>query len=195
MANSKKPVTPDAFDFIAGLQSLLGSLPPEEQRREAMAAFNELISFLTGLREKFNALPTREDAAKLQPSLSRLEELFRYTEKSSATTQSANLNQKPKKSSDIDVSALGEAIKRLPADEITSRLDNKQYLASTIKAVAVELGMKPGSKENKTVLISRIVNYIENARMSDRLAGRTDSEGATTKQDEATPKESAAFPS
>jgi len=182
------------------LQSLFGSLPTEEQRREASASFSELINFLTGLRDKFNALPTREDAAQVQPALSRLEELFRYAEKRSAIAQSNGAGQMPKRSSsraasakesEVDVPALVDAIKRLPADEITPKLNSRQYSVAIIKATASALGMKPSSREAKAVLIGRIVNYIENARMSDRLAGRTDSEWLLTGQNEALPKESA----
>ncbi|HMV48796.1 MAG TPA: hypothetical protein PLD20_02820 [Blastocatellia bacterium] len=181
MPNSQKPTTPD---FVAGLQLLFGSLPSEQQRGEAMAAFDKLIGFLADVREKFAALPTREQAAELQPSLAKLEELFRYAERSLPGGSLAT-DAKPKKSgsravaakeSEVDISSLAAAIKRLPAEGIQAQLEGRQHSVAAIKAVAATLGIKPGSKETKVSLVSRIVNHIENIRMSDRLAGRTDSE-------------------
>jgi hypothetical protein len=167
-------------------------LPTEAQRQEATATFNQLILFFTDLRDKFSALPTREDAADIQQSLARLEDLLREAEKSPAIAQSVGIGQKPKKTAarttsvkedEIDVSRIVGAIKRLPADETRNLLGNKEFSATAIKQVALALGMKPGSKATKPVLIGQIVNYIENSRMSDRLAGRTDSEWLPAEQD------------
>lgn len=183
MPNSKKP-TPEGFAFLSGLQTLLGLLPTEVQRTEATATFDKLIHFFTDLRDKFSALPTREDAADIQQSLVRLEELLRQAQTSPAIAESVGIGQKPKKTatraaskkaSEVDIAALAETIKQLPAEEIRARLDSKQYLVTVIRQVATGLGMNPG-KAAKAVLIGQIVNYIENARMSDRLSGRTESE-------------------
>ncbi len=181
MPNSQKSTTPD---FIVGLQDLFGSLPSEQQRREAMEAFDKIISFLAEVRKKFEALPTREQAAELQPSLAKLEELFRYAKKNSSKGSLAD-NEKSKKSgsratsakkNEVDVSALAAMIKQLSADKIKTQLEGKQYLVQTLKAVAIELGIKPRSKETKVSLVNSIVTYIEDIRMNEQLAGRTDSE-------------------
>lgn len=183
MANSKKPNTPDVFDFIAGLQHLFGSLPSERQRGEAVEAFDKLIHFLTEVRGKFAALPTQEQAAELQPSLAKLEDLFRYAEKRQSDDSAANdiapkkpVSRGAAKDSEADISALAEAIKRLPAEAIKTQLEGKQHSSQTLKSVALALGIKVGSKETKASLVSRIVNFIENIRMSDRLAGRSGGE-------------------
>lgn len=194
MPSSKKPSTPDSFAFLSGLQSLLGQLPTETHRQEAQATFDKVILFFTDLREKFSALPTREDAADIQQSLSRLEALLREAEKSPAIAQSVGIGQKPKKTAaratpakeiEVDVSRVVETIKRLTADEIKNRLDSKEFSASAVKQIALALGMKPASKATKPVLVGQIVNYIENARMSDRLAGRTNSEWLSAEQESA----------
>ena len=179
MVNSKKPTTPDAFDFIAGLQHLFGSLPSEQQRGEVVEAFDNLIGFLSEVREKFAVLPTREQTVELQPSLAKLEELFRYAEKRPSDESAVNditpkkpVSRAVAKDSEVDISALAETIKRLPAETIKTQLEGKQHSAQTLKSVAIGLGIKVGSKETKASLVSRIVNFIENIRMSDRLAGR-----------------------
>lgn len=184
MPKSKEPM-PDTFSFLLGLQNLLELLPTEDQRQETTAIFNKLIHFFTDLRDKFSALPTREDAADIQQSLIRLEELLRPAETSSALAEAVAINQKPKKTSsraatkkpsEADISALAETIKRLPAEEIRARLSDKKHLMATLTQVAQALGMTPSSKRSKAILVDEIVNYIENARMGDRLAGRTESE-------------------
>lgn len=178
MPKSKEPML-DTFSFLLGLQNLLELLPTEDQRQETTAIFNKLIHFFTDLRDKFSALPTREDAADIQQSLVRLEKLLSQTAKADDINQNSSnapTRKATKKPSEADVSALAEAIKRLPAEEIRARLSDKKHLAATIKQVAQVLGMTPGSKRAKAILIDEIVNYIENARMGDRMAGRTESE-------------------
>ncbi len=198
MPKSKKPTTPETFAFLAGLQNLLGLLPTDAQRKEATATFDKVIHFFTDLRGKFGALPTREEAADIQQSLIKLEELLRQAETNPALAKSVGVNQKPKKTStrtaikeqsEVDVSALAETIKRLPAEEIRVQLSDKKHLAVTIKQVALALGMTPGSKATKAALTNQIVNYIENARMSDRLAGRTESEWSLADSNEVEPEQ------
>jgi len=183
MPNSKKPATPDAFAFLAGLQSLLDLLPSQEQRAEAQVAFDEIIRFLSDTRDRFLALPTKNEAADLKQSLIRLEELFRQAEQNPAIAESIGLRREASKSksratntakSEIDADAEAEIIRRLSAEEMRSRLDDKRYTVQDMRAIAQALGLKPGSKESKKVLAGRIVNHIENDRMSDRLAGRSE---------------------
>lgn len=201
MPKSKKPTTPETIAFFSSLQNLLGLLPTEDQRRETTAIFNKLIHFFTDLRDKFSALPTREDAADIQQSLARLEELLRQAETSSKFAESIGVAPKPKKTStrttakkpsEVEVSALAETIKRLPAEEIRARLSDKLHLAATIKQVALSLGIMPGSKKSKAMLIDEIINYIETARMGDRLAGRTESEWSLADSDEVQPEQTTA---
>lgn len=198
MPKSKKHATPDAFAFLAGLQSLLDSLPSLEQRAEAQAAFDELIRFLSDARDKFLALPTKNEAADLKQSLIRLEELFLQAEQNPTIAQSIGLRSEASKAksraiaaakSEIDADAEAKTIRRLSAEEMRSRLDDKRYSVQDMRAIAQALGLKSGSKESKKVLAGRIVNHIETDRMSDRLAGRTDSKWTPTEQDETTPKD------
>lgn len=188
MPKSKKSATPEPLDLIARLHNLVSLLPTNSQKEIAVDTFKEIATFFSNLHQKFAELPTQEEAENVRKSLSRLEELLQQAGDNPNVAQAFGLSKKAKKTPskaretkdyDLDIDSFAQALKNLPADKISSSL-NKLTVAQ-IKTVSITIGKSLESKR-KAEMINEIARYIEEQRMRDRLAGRTESEWSISDQ-------------
>jgi hypothetical protein len=187
MARSTKPARFDAKDFFEGIQDLLGALPSESQKQEINNAFTELINFLRDLQNIFQVIPSAEEQAQLGQLLPKLEEFYASVEKVPLIAASVGARSesskrasgpKPAKREGIDAKRVLAGLTNLPADEIRFRLESRTYSKPDLQNLAAELGIKPDSKDSKIGMADKIANAIENQRMRDSLAGRSNREAA-----------------
>jgi len=187
MARSTKPARFDAKGFFEGIQVLLDALPSESQKQEINNAITELINFLRDLQNIFQVIPSAEEQAQLGQLLPKLKEFYASVEKVPLIAASVGAGRKSSKRAGgatqakkerVDAKQVLASLKNLPADEIRSRLEGRTYSKQDLQNLAAELGIKPDSKDSKIGMADKIATAIENQRMRDSLAGRSNREAA-----------------
>ncbi len=164
-------------------QDIIKSLPTESEKREMQRSFNDLIEFLTYLKESLSLLPTKEDISQanqaIQDIITKVEAnpqlgiMLGIKKKTISRVDRA----KPKGPTENEISrakASLDILNSLPVEEITSRLTSEEFSLPDLRVIAIELGIKLTKKFNRETLIDHIASKIVNYRGYRLLSGKSE---------------------
>jgi hypothetical protein len=168
--------------FLERIRSLTESLPTEAEKEEARSRLSQLIDFLDDVRGRLAALPSKEDASKARTAIQELEGLISKASTNPALAAALGLRKETRKRPQVvlpsqeENSRAREALgflEALPADEIQSSLrDEEKYPNHSLRAMALQLGIRATTKTSREALIYQVATRIANYRGYQDLSGQ-----------------------
>ena len=156
--------------FTRSFRALLDSLPSEADRQRTAAELDALIQFLTELRERLTAIPSRDDAIGAREALDRLDAWFTTVKESPIVA--AAIGVKPTAARPKSVPLSSEDIERakatlatldpLPIDELRTTLN--QMAPRELRSVASAIGIRTTQRVAHDAVAHQIATKITNAR-------------------------------
>ena len=156
--------------FTRSFRALLDSLPSEADRQRTAAELDALIQFLTELRERLTAIPSRDDAIGAREALDRLDAWFTTVKESPIVA--AAIGVKPTAARPKSVPLSSEDIERakatlatldpLPIDELRTTLN--QMAPRELRSVASAIGIRTTQRVAHDAVAHQIATKITNTR-------------------------------
>lgn len=174
--------------LVAGLQAAIRALPSSREKQELRQSIDDLIRFLTDLRDSLDLIPTLDDASKADRAVEALAGLFEKAESSpalaaalgiSSRRESARPRSRPPEGAPaterVDPSRVDGLLQRLrqqPVESIRRELeDPERHSTGILRAVAAQLGIKGAAKLSRETMAHQISMKIANYRGYQRLRG------------------------
>ncbi len=189
--------TVDGRALVAALQSAVKSLPTASEKQELRLLINELVLFLTDLRDSLDLIPAIEDAAKAERALEALGELFRRAEDNSTLAIALGVGpsadpgrSKGRRSSvtperteqePVQVQGLLERLRQQPVESIRRELEAPEHHSLAIlRGIATQLGIRGTAKLSRETMAHQISMKIANFRGYQSLRGDDDTGRSAT---------------
>lgn len=168
--------------FLEGIRSLADGLPSETEKEEARSRLSQLVEFLNDLRGRVASLPSREDASQARIAIEELEGLLSKAKANPVLAAALGLRKGERKRPQIELPSHEEntrakealsVLEALPADQIqTSLRDEEKYSTHSLRAIALQLGIRTTRKTSREALIRQIATRIANYRGYQELSGQ-----------------------
>ena len=156
--------------FTRSFRTLLDSLPSEADRQRTASELDALIQFLTDLKERLTAIPSRDDAIGARAALDRLDAWFAAAKGNPIVA--AAIGVKPTAARPKPVPLRSEAIERakatlarfdpLPIDELRTALN--QMAPRELQSVASVIGIRTTQRAAHDAVAHQIATKITNTR-------------------------------
>ena len=180
--------TVDGRALVAALQAAMRALPTSQEKAELRRNVDELIKFLTDLRDSLDLIPAVEDASQAGKGIEALAALLARAESNVALASALGIDlagagdatskRRPRKRSPADgqppvpVGSVLEKLRQQPVDSIRRELeDPDRHSSATLKAIAGELGIRGTAKLSRETMAHQISMKIANYRGYQRLRG------------------------
>jgi hypothetical protein len=166
--------------IFSRIKESLNLLTTNEEKKEIVNGFKEIISFLESLKDVFINMPSLEEAEKAKDAIIKLESIIEKNPliKEIIFGKPAKYKKSPtpvKPQKKIEISGelvekkLGE-LKKHSEEEIKNLLDNeKDYPKPLLIAIAEKLGRRVSSKTTRKELITNIATMITNIKTYEGL--------------------------
>ena len=167
--------------FLNGVAELAKTFPTPERKAELDRDLDVVISFLLDFKRRLSSMPTADDAAELEHSISTLRHFVQIADSDPLISKALGLPQKaPRKSArrsrtepDTDVDRVVLRLKALPPEELRRALDDgNDYTVATLRQLAAELNVRVTTGTTRQQLVEKIVKKIENLAGYEYLRDR-----------------------
>ena len=160
----------DGHKFAQKLGALIDELPSESSRQQVMSQLQALIQFLSDLKGRLAAIPTRDDATAARKALDELASLFAQAKSNpvlgaAVGVSTARQRAKPPTITSQEIDQAKSTIARfelLPIDQLRASLSGLS--ARDLKAVASILGIRSTQSTSRDSLSHQIATKITNTR-------------------------------
>jgi hypothetical protein len=160
----------DGQKFTRKLAALLDDLPSESSKQQVISQLQALIQFLSDLKERLAAIPTRDDATGARKALDELASLFVQAKSSpvlgiavGVSTTRQREKQPSITSEEIDqAKSMVGRLESLPIDQLRASLSGLS--ARDLKGVASILGIRSTQRTSRESLSHQIATKISNTR-------------------------------
>jgi len=186
MAKSKKAELLKAKAFLGRLQEMVQSLPTEAEKADTREKIGALAEFLKTMQAAVDAMPSIENASKVNEALAWLQDLFSKAEANPVLAGLVPPPAAPRRrktaqaiteqdlaSAKLDV----DGLKTMPIEQIRDRLlDENAYSLARLRAMAASVGIRATNKLGRESLAHQITTKVANMRGYDTLSGKGEAE-------------------
>ncbi len=175
----------DFKKLTLNLQEFANSLPTSSEKEELGRSLNAIISFLSEIQQTLNAVPSREEAARMHDALQALEKFAKRMESSPAVAAILGVAKlrhsriSPATYSEEEIASaqsLLTEMEGLPIDEMRSRLLDEGTLSlRKLQVLASSLGIKAVQRAGRDALAHQVASKISNYRGYQGLRAGTES--------------------
>jgi hypothetical protein len=164
------PALFDADTFVQRLTELVESLPAADEQQKNVAALDDIIRFLSDLRERIAKIPTQEDSTSVRFALNELSALFAKARSNPVlaaavglrVTSTRSLGPVPSVEEIEDAKRAISQFEQLPIDQLRVALEGRT--AGQLRALAAQLGVRSSQRISREVLAHQIATKITNTR-------------------------------
>jgi hypothetical protein len=186
MAKPKKPEFMKAKAFLGRLQEMVQSLPTEAEKADAREKIGALSEFLKTMLAAVDAMPSIENASKVNEALAWLQNLFSKAEANPILAglvpkpSAPRLRKPPQTITEQDIASAKldvDGLKSMPVEKIRDRLlDENAYSLPRLRAIAASVGIGATAKLGRESLAHQITTKIANIRGYEALGGKGEAE-------------------
>lgn len=177
----------DGKALVGAIDAAIRALPTAADKEGLRSSLNELISFLSEVRDALDLVPAIEDAKKAEQALATLREHVGKAERNpflaaalglhGASTGPARTKRVGRPGPAGGVQGLLARLRKLPVDGIRAELeDPERHPVALLAALAAELGVHGGEKLGRVALSHQVTMKIANYRGYEQLRGSADTE-------------------
>ena len=160
--------------FLTDLSALVEALPSPEAKARMDADLGSLIKFLQNFRKQLDALPTDAGAEQIASTIEAVKDFVRIAEADPTMCRVLGLSERPRpnggqrrqaKASGQDAAKALDGLRQMSSDEVERALsDRASYSIPTLKAIAMELGLRIPSRRTRLSIVERITKTLANSR-------------------------------
>lgn len=162
--------------FLTDLSALVEALPSSDAKARMDADLGSLIEFLQNFRTKLKSLPTDDGAEQVASTIEAIKDFVRIAEADPTLcrvlglAERARPNGRPGRQtmSLVGRNAAKDALdklRQLPPHDVEQALSNRAtYNVQTLKAMAVELGLRIPSRATRLSIVEKVTKTLSNRR-------------------------------
>lgn len=158
--------------FLCGVSNLVDALPSPEQKASLAQELDALISFLTDLKGRLDAIPTDSEAGDIARTVETLRDYVRVAESDPVMSRVLGLidggqaRRTPRRTSlrtADEINGLVDKLRVMSPESVRAELgDKRTYNVVTLRAIGNSIGIPMPTKSTRTSMIEKLVNAIGN---------------------------------